>query len=152
MDELELNEVDEHADLNQSEIDKLLLASGLGQEIYAKNVLLVDTAKFMRKLQELYLQPKNITVVGEASNGIEAIEQYATLKPDLIIIGIHLPDLDGIQVIKNLIKYDKYAQIIVCSADGRKSTVMKAIEIGAIDYLLKPFTQDRLINNLKDND
>lgn len=138
--------------LTQNEIDEILAKYGCyDQEIHAKTVLLVDAAKFVRELQKMYLQPKNIEVVGEAGLGIDAIQQYALLRPDLVIVGIHFPDFDGIELISNLLKFDKYAQIMVCSADARKSSIMKAIGVGAIDYLVKPFTQDRLISNLVAN-
>ena len=134
--------------LNQIDIDEILAEHGLEQDVHAKTALLVDRAKFVRKLQELYLQEKQIEVIGEAGTGIEAIQKYAELKPDLIIIGVHLPDLDGIEVTKNLLKYDKYAQIFICSGDSRRSTVIKAVQTGALDYLLKPFSQKRLLNHL----
>lgn len=103
-------------------------------------VLIVDDVAFVRKtLAEIFLQAR-YQVVGEASNGQEAIEMYAKTRPDLVTMDIVMPQMSGIDAIRKLLKMDKEAKIIIVSAMDQESLVMDAINVGARDYLLKPFS------------
>lgn len=100
-------------------------------------VLVVDNAYFMRELIIKELNKYGCNVVGEAKDGEEAIEKFKNLKPDLVTIDIKLPKLDGISTIKEIIKIDSSANIIVITGDY--DFEKKALEVGATDFLKKPF-------------
>ncbi|MEG0286093.1 MULTISPECIES: response regulator [Vagococcus] len=115
----------------------------------SKTVLVVDDAVFMRmKLKDL-LEKNGYEVIGEAQNGVEAIEKYKAIKPDVILMDIIMPEMDGIEAIKRIKKMDSEAKIIVCSAMGQQSIVMEAIHEGAIDFIVKPFNANRVIQALE---
>ena len=88
-------------------------------------------------------------IAGEASNGAKAIELYKNERPDLVTMDITMPDMDGIAAVKEIIKIDPNAKIIMCSALGQQSMVMEAIKSGAKDFIVKPFQPDRVIEALK---
>lgn len=109
------------------------------------NVLIVDDAAFMRMMIKDILEKNNFNVVGEASNGIQAIEIYKKKKPDIVTMDITMPDMDGIEAVKQIKEFDKNAKIIVCSAMGQQAMVIDAIKAGAKDFIVKPFQADRVI-------
>lgn len=114
-----------------------------------KTVLIVDDAVFMRmKLRDL-LEKNGYQILGEAQNGVEAIEKYKTNKADIVLMDIIMPEMDGIEAIKRIKKIDPKAQIIVCSAMGQQSIVMEAIHEGAIDFIVKPFNTGRVLEALE---
>lgn len=108
------------------------------------SVLLVDDAAFMRLTIKQYLEPEGYTIAGEAATGIEAWQMYAQLKPDVVILDITMPDMNGIEALKRIKIIDPDARIIICSALGQHEMVARAIEYGAQDFIVKPFTKDRL--------
>lgn len=112
-------------------------------------ILVVDDAKFMRATLSTMLQLENYEVVGEAENGEEAIEQYKSLKPDIVTMDITMPVMNGIDAIKAIIAYDPKAKIIVCSAMGQQKVVVEAIEMGASDFIIKPFDENRVIETIE---
>jgi two-component system chemotaxis response regulator CheY len=103
------------------------------------SVLIVDDAIFMRNMIKEYLAEERFEVVGEATNGVEAVEKFKQLKPDLVTMDIVMPFKSGIEATKEILAFDKSAVIIMCSALGQESLVMEAIEAGAADFLVKPF-------------
>ena len=111
-------------------------------------VLIVDDAMFMRMMLKNILEKNGITVVGEAGNGREAFEKYKELKPDVVTLDITMPEVDGLQAIKNIRAYDDKAKVIMCSAMGQQAMVLDAIKSGAIDFIVKPFDPDRVLNAL----
>lgn len=114
-----------------------------------KTVLIVDDAVFMRmKLRDL-LEKNGYQILGEAQNGVEAIEKYKTNKADIVLMDIIMPEMDGIEAIKRIKKIDPKAQIIVCSAMGQQSIVMEAIHEGAIEFIVKPFNTGRVLEALE---
>ena len=108
-------------------------------------VLIVDDAAFMRMMLKDILTKNGFTVVGEAENGAVAVAKYQELKPDLTIMDITMPEMDGLQAVKEIRKIDNQARIIMCSAMGQQAMVIEAIQSGAKDFVVKPFQPDRVI-------
>ena len=113
-----------------------------------KKVLVVDDAAFMRiKLKDI-LEKNNYEVVGEAENGIVAIEKYKELSPDIVTMDITMPEMGGGEALKEIKAFDPNAKILMCSAMGQQSMVMDAIRAGAVDFIVKPFDTERVIHAL----
>ena len=112
-------------------------------------VLIVDDAAFMRMMIKDILQKNGFEVVGEASNGIEAVNLYKKEKPDVVTMDITMPDMDGIEAVKEIRAFDPGAKIIMCSAMGQQSMVMDAIKSGAKDFIVKPFQADRVLEAIR---
>jgi two-component system, chemotaxis family, chemotaxis protein CheY len=91
------------------------------------------------------LEKNNFEVVGEANNGIKAVELFKKEKPDVVTMDITMPDMDGIEAVKAIKKIDANAKIIMCSAMGQQTMVMDAIKAGARDFIVKPFQPDRVL-------
>ncbi|MBN3526202.1 response regulator [Paenibacillus apiarius] len=111
----------------------------------AKRILIVDDAAFMRMMIRDILTKNGFDVVGEASDGAQAIEKYKEHKPDLITMDITMPEMDGIAALKEIRKMDPSAKVIMCSAMGQQAMVIDAIQAGAKDFIVKPFQADRVI-------
>ncbi|MCT4663117.1 MAG: response regulator [Tissierellales bacterium] len=112
-------------------------------------ILIVDDAAFMRMMIKDILTKNGFEVVGEAENGAKAIEKYGELKPDLVVMDITMPEVDGIQAVKEIKKSDANAKIVMCSAMGQQAMVIEAIQAGAKDFIVKPFQADRVIEAVK---
>ncbi|AMW32310.1 two-component system, chemotaxis family, response regulator CheY [Fervidobacterium changbaicum] len=108
-------------------------------------ILVVDDAAFMRMMLKDILTKAGHEVVGEAANGVEAVEKYKELKPDVVTMDITMPEMNGIDAIKEIKKIDPNATIIVCSAMGQQAMVIEAIQAGAKDFIVKPFQAARVI-------
>ncbi|WP_282581452.1 response regulator [Niallia sp. Man26] len=106
-------------------------------------VLVTDDAAFMRMQIKEMVTKLGHEVVGEASNGREVIKQFIYLKPDLTIMDIVMPEMTGIEALKEIKKYRKDAKIIICSSMGQKEKVLEALKEGAIDFIVKPFNPER---------
>jgi two-component system chemotaxis response regulator CheY len=115
-------------------------------------VLVVDDALFMRRMLSDILKKESIEICGEAENGKDAIMKYQQLKPDLVTMDIVMPkieEIDGIGAVKEIIKTDPQAKIIMVSAMGQHSLVVEAIQAGAKDFVTKPFQPSRVIEAVK---
>lgn len=113
-----------------------------------KKVLIVDDAVFMRmKLRDI-LEKNGYEVVAEAANGLEAIEKYKGVTPDLVTMDITMPEMDGVEALKQIKAFDANAKVLMCSAMGQQAMVMDAIRAGAVDFIVKPFDSDRVIKAL----
>ena len=110
----------------------------------ANKVLLVDDAAFMRMMIKNVLTKNGFDVVGEAENGAIAVEKYSELSPDLVIMDITMPELNGIEALKKIKAKNSDAKVIMCSATGQQSMVIEAIQAGAKDFIVKPFQADRV--------
>jgi two-component system chemotaxis response regulator CheY len=110
-----------------------------------KTILLVDDAAIMRMMLKGILTKAGYEVVGEAENGVKAVEQFKALKPSLVIMDITMPEMNGIQATKEIKAADGGALIIMCSAMGQQSMVIESIQAGARDFIVKPFQQDRVL-------
>ncbi|KNF08826.1 chemotaxis protein CheY [Gottschalkia purinilytica] len=115
----------------------------------ANRILVVDDAAFMRMMIKDILTKNGFDVVGEAENGAKAIEKYKELKPDLVIMDITMPEVDGIQAVKEIKTIDNNAKIIMCSAMGQQAMVIESIQAGAKDFIVKPFQADRVVEAIK---
>lgn len=115
----------------------------------ANSILIVDDASFMRMMIKDILTKNGFYVVGEAENGARAIEKYKELNPDLVIMDITMPEVDGIQAVKEIKKIDSSAKIVMCSAMGQQAMVIEAIQAGAKDFIVKPFQADRVIEAVR---
>jgi two-component system, chemotaxis family, chemotaxis protein CheY len=115
----------------------------------ASRVLIVDDAAFMRMMIKDILEKNGFTVVGEANNGIKAVELYKQERPDVVTMDITMPDMDGIEAVKAIRAFDPAAKVIMCSAMGQQTMVMDAIRAGAKDFIVKPFQQDRVLEAIR---
>lgn len=109
------------------------------------NILVVDDAAFMRLMIKDMLAEAGHTVVGEAVNGLDAIEKYRKLKPDLVTMDITMPDMEGVDALKEIRRIDPRAVVIMCSAMGQKQMIVEAIKSGAKDFIVKPLQTARVI-------
>lgn len=115
----------------------------------AKNILICDDAAFMRMMIKDILSKNGYTVAGEAENGVRAVEKYNELKPDLVLMDITMPEMDGIQALKNIKAADSSAKVIMCSAMGQQAMVIESIQAGAKDFIVKPFQAERVLEAVK---
>ena len=115
----------------------------------AKNILICDDAAFMRMMIKDILSKNGYNVVGEAENGAIAVDKYTELKPDLVLMDITMPEMDGIQALKKIKEKDSAACVIMCSAMGQQAMVIESIQAGAKDFIVKPFQADRVLEAVK---
>ena len=115
----------------------------------AKNMLVCDDAAFMRMMIKDILTKNGYVVVGEAENGAKAVEKYNETKPDLVLMDITMPEMDGIQALKKIKEGDPGAMVIMCSAMGQQAMVIESIQSGAKDFIVKPFQADRVLEAVK---
>ena len=108
-------------------------------------VLIADDASFMRQMIREIIEPEGHEVVGEATNGIEAVEQYEELHPDLVTMDIVMPKRSGIDAVKGILAQHPEACVVMCSALGQETLVMEALQAGARDFIVKPFKPDNVI-------
>ncbi len=109
-------------------------------------VILVDDLSFMRDAIRHILEKSNMNVLGEAENGREAVEMYMELEPDIVLMDITMPVMDGLESLERIKQYDPGAKVIMCSALGQQKYLIKAIQLGARDFILKPFLPERIIS------
>ena len=114
-----------------------------------KNILIVDDAAFMRMMIKDILFKNGYNVAGEAENGVKAVEKYNELKPELVLMDITMPEMDGIQALKEIKANDATAQVIMCSAMGQQAMVIESIQSGAKDFIVKPFQADRVLEAVR---
>lgn len=115
----------------------------------SKRVLIVDDAVFMRMMIKDILNKNGYEVVGEADNGLKAIEKYKEVTPDLVLMDITMPEMNGIEAVKNIKGLDPEAKIIMCSAMGQQTMVIESIQAGAKDFIVKPFQADRVLDAVR---
>ncbi|WP_419962468.1 response regulator [Psychrobacillus sp. BM2] len=111
-------------------------------------VLVVDDAIFMRTTIKRMLENHRFEVVGEASNGLEAVELYKTLLPDVVTMDITMPGMNGIEAVKEIIAEFPDAKIVMVTALGQQKLIVDALEYGAKDFITKPFDPDQIVNVL----
>ncbi len=111
----------------------------------AHTVLVCDDAIFMRTMITDILTQAGYEVVGEAESGAQAVEKYRQLKPDLVTMDIVMPEMGGIEAVREICKDNPQAKILMCSAMGQQALVVEAIQAGAKDFVVKPFQPSRVL-------
>ncbi len=111
----------------------------------AQRVLVCDDAIFMRTMIGAILAGAGYEVVGEAETGLQAIARFRELRPDLVTMDIVMPDMGGIDAVREIVKEDANAKILMCSAMGQQTLVVEAIQAGAKDFVVKPFQPSRVL-------
>jgi two-component system chemotaxis response regulator CheY len=112
-------------------------------------ILIVDDAAFMRMMLKDILSKNGFQIVAEADNGASAVGLYKQQKPDLVIMDITMPGMNGIEGLKAIRSIDPNANVIMCSAMGQQAMVMEAIQAGAKDFIVKPFQQERILQAIE---
>ncbi len=115
----------------------------------ASRVLIVDDAVFMRNTLKEIFTSQGFEIGGEAANGVEAVEKYKDVQPDITTMDIVMPFKNGIEATREIVKSDPGAVIVICSALGQESLVMEAIEAGATDFIVKPFKAENVVQVVK---
>ena len=111
----------------------------------SSTVLICDDAIFMRTMIGDILRQAGFEVVGEAENGQQAVDKYRALRPDFVTMDIVMPDMGGIDAVREIIREDPKAKILMCSAMGQQALVIEAIQAGARDFVVKPFQPSRVL-------
>ena len=114
----------------------------------AKKILLVDDAAFMRKMISDTLSKAGYEELYEAVDGADAVVKYGEVQPDLVIMDITMPNMDGLEALKAIRAKDGNANVVMCSAMGQESMVMDAVRSGAKDFIVKPFKPDRVLKTV----
>lgn len=111
-------------------------------------ILCVDDAAFMRKVIKDTLSKNGYTDLYEAVDGADAVEKYNELQPDLVIMDITMPNMDGLEALKAIRAKNSNANVVMCSAMGQEAMVIDAIQSGAKDFIVKPFKPDRIMKTV----
>jgi two-component system chemotaxis response regulator CheY len=109
-------------------------------------VLIVDDALFMRNMLRDIFVKGGYSIVGEAANGVEAVEKFQEFKPDLVTMDIVMPLKSGIEALQEINLIDPNARVVMCSALGQDALVVEAVEAGARDFIVKPFQEQRVLD------
>ena len=112
-------------------------------------ILLVDDAAFMRMTLRRILEPHGYEICGEAENGLIAFEKYKATNPDLVFLDLTMEEYDGIAALKLIKGYDKNAKVIICSAMGQQAMIAETIQLGACDFIVKPFQPEKVLEKVK---
>ena len=108
-------------------------------------ILIVDDAAFMRKVIRDTLTKSGYTDLYEAVDGADAVEKYSEISPNLVLMDITMPNMDGLEALKAIRAKDSNANVVMCSAMGQEAMVMEAVQAGIRDFIVKPFKSDRLL-------
>lgn len=119
------------------------------KEISAISVLIVDDLPFMRTAVREILEDAGFFVAAEAENGKEGVDFFHRMNPDVVLLDITMPVLDGIEALREIMALDSDAKVIMCSALGQQEYIIKAIQNGARDFIVKPFRPERIISAVK---
>lgn len=116
-----------------------------GEMVMEPRILIADDAAFMRRMLRNILQEGGFEVIGEADTGVKAVEFYKELKPDVVTMDITMPEMDGLNALKEIITFDPDAKVLMCSAMNQHTIVVEAIKLGAVDFIEKPFETDQVV-------
>jgi len=112
-------------------------------------VLVVDDLAFMREAIKNILETAGIVVTGEAGDGAEGVDAYMRLRPDVTLMDITMPVMDGLRALSGIRRRDPEACVVMCSALGQQKYVIQAIQLGARDFVVKPFRRERIVNAVR---
>jgi len=116
----------------------------------SNKVLIVDDALFMRSMiKDILVNSGEFEVAGEASNGREAVDRYEELQPSLVTMDIVMPEMDGIEATKEILQRDPKAVVVMCSALGQEALVIESLAAGAKDFIVKPFSAERVLKVIR---
>lgn len=122
----------------------------MGNEtVKAPTLLIVDDLAFMRTAIRDISASAGLRVVGEAADGREGVEKYFDLRPDVVLLDITMPVMDGLQALKQIRQGDPHASVVMCSALGQQEYLLKAIQLGARDFIVKPFRPERIVSAVR---
>ena len=113
------------------------------------DVLLVDDLAFTKLVLRDIVEHAGFKVIGEASDGDEAVLLFEQHKPDVVILDVTMPKVDGLEALKQMLAIDPSARVIMCSALGQQKLIMSALDAGARDYIVKPFKPERVVSAIK---
>lgn len=113
----------------------------------SKSILVVDDAAFMRMMIKDILVKEGY-IIHEAVNGMDAVEKYGKIKPDLVTMDITMPEMNGIEALKSILEQDPSARVLMVSAMGQQSMIVEALEVGAVDFLVKPFQPAKVLETV----
>jgi len=111
-----------------------------------RRIMIVDDAPIVRLMLKDILVYNGYEVVAECSNGAEAVQTYKELKPDLVTLDIIMPEKDGIEALSEILDFDGSAKVVMVTAVDQREALMKAIRLGATDYIVKPFESERVVS------
>jgi two-component system chemotaxis response regulator CheY len=109
-------------------------------------ILIADDLSFMRMIQREILTERGYTVVGEATDGVDAVNKYQALSPDLVLLDITMPNMNGLEAMRKIFSINPKARVIMCSALGQQSLIVEAIRAGVKDFIVKPFKPERILS------
>ena len=113
------------------------------------SVLIVDDLEMLRNAIRDTLERAGIQVIAEAENGRRAVELYSTLRPDLVVLDITMPEMNGLEALRRIMTLDPAARVVMCSAMGGQKYVVRAIQLGARDFVVKPFRDERIVSAVR---
>jgi Response regulator containing CheY-like receiver, AAA-type ATPase, and DNA-binding domains len=119
-----------------------------GEKSMGNRILLVDDAMIIRMILRKILVQAGFEVAGEASTGAEGVRKYRELKPDLVTMDITMPEMGGINALKAIREFDPHAKVVICSAMSQKSLIIEAMEAGAVNFITKPFDEEKVIETI----
>ena len=112
-------------------------------------ILIADDLSFMRMIQREILIERGYTIVGEASDGVQAVDKFESLRPDLVLLDITMPNMNGLEAMRKIFSIDPNARVIMCSALGQQSLIVEAIKAGVKDFIVKPFKPERILSAIE---
>ncbi len=115
----------------------------------SRRVLVADDAAFMRQMIREIIEPEGFEVVGEATDGLEVVQTFQKLHPDLVMLDIVMPKCSGIDALRRILAADRSARVVMCSALGQESLVQEALQAGARGFIVKPFKPDAVVATLR---
>jgi two-component system chemotaxis response regulator CheY len=113
------------------------------------DVLIVDDLTFIKMVLKDLVEKAGFRVVGEASDGEEALRLFEDKRPDVVLMDITMPKMDGLTALQKILEKDPEAKVIMCSALGQQRLILQAIQLGAKDFIVKPFRPERVIGSIK---
>ena len=113
-------------------------------------ILVVDDSEYFREVIKEILIREGYTIIGEASDGAEAVEKFKALRPDITTLDVTMPGMDGLEALKRILEFDLDAKVIMVSSSAQHNKVSQALIVGAYEFLPKPFDEDKLLEVVAD--